>query len=53
MASKAAHSRQCPGPAERGSKDYKVESTPTLFGNGKMLKGGATIEKLEKLMARS
>ena len=36
---------------ERGSKDYKVESTPTLFVNGKMQKGGATIEELEKLMA--
>jgi protein-disulfide isomerase len=33
---------------ERGSKEYKVESTPTLFINGKMLKGGATIEELEK-----
>ena len=36
---------------ERGSKDYKVESTPTLFVNGKVQKGGATIEELEKLMA--
>ena len=36
---------------ERGSKDYKVESTPTLFVNGKMLKGGASIEDLEKLIA--
>jgi len=36
---------------ERGSKDYKVESTPTLFINGKMQKGGASIEELEKLMA--
>ena len=33
---------------ERGSKEFKVESTPTLFVNGKMLKGGATIEELEK-----
>jgi len=33
---------------ERGTKDYKVESTPTLFVNGKVLKGGATIEELEK-----
>jgi protein-disulfide isomerase len=33
---------------ERGTKEYKVESTPTLFVNGKMLKGGATIEELEK-----
>ena len=36
---------------ERGSKDYKVESTPTLFVNGKMQKGGATIEELDKLIA--
>jgi protein-disulfide isomerase len=28
-----------------------VESTPTLFVNGKMQKGGATIEELEKLIA--
>ena len=36
---------------ERGSKDYKVESTPTLFVNGKMIKGGVSIEELEKVMA--
>jgi protein-disulfide isomerase len=36
---------------ERGSKDYKVESTPTLFVNGKMQKGIASIEELEKVMA--
>jgi protein-disulfide isomerase len=36
---------------ERGSKDYKVESTPTLFVNGKVQKGGASLEDLEKLMA--
>ena len=36
---------------ERGSKDYKVESTPTLFVNGKMVKGGVSIEELEKVMA--
>jgi protein-disulfide isomerase len=35
---------------ERGSKDYKVESTPTLFINGKVQKGGATIEELDKLI---
>jgi protein-disulfide isomerase len=35
---------------ERGSKDYKVESTPTLFINGKAQKGGATMEQLEKLI---
>ena len=35
---------------ERGSKDYKVESTPTLFINGKMQKGGATIEQIDKLI---
>src|SRR5204863_2566688 len=33
---------------ERGSKEYKVESTPTLFVNGKMVKGGVSIEELEK-----
>jgi protein-disulfide isomerase len=36
---------------ERGSKDYKVESTPTLFINGKMQKGGVSIEELDKLLA--
>ena len=36
---------------ERGAKEYKVESTPTLFVNGKLQKGGATIEELEKLIA--
>jgi len=35
---------------ERGSKEFKVESTPTLFVNGKLQKGGATIEELEKLI---
>ena len=35
---------------ERGSKEYKVESTPTLFVNGKVQKGGATMEQLEKLI---
>ena len=35
---------------ERGSKDYKVESTPTLFVNGKVQKGGASIEELDKLI---
>jgi protein-disulfide isomerase len=35
---------------ERGSKEFKVESTPTLFVNGKMQKGGASIEELEKLI---
>jgi protein-disulfide isomerase len=36
---------------ERGSKDYKVESTPTLFVNGKVQKGGVSFEELEKLIA--
>ena len=35
---------------ERGTKDYKVESTPTLFINGKPQKGGATIEQIDKLL---
>ena len=35
---------------ERGSKEYKVESTPTLFINGKMQKGGVSMEELDKLM---
>jgi protein-disulfide isomerase len=36
---------------ERGSKEFKVESTPTLFVNGKMQKGGTSFEELEKLIA--
>jgi protein-disulfide isomerase len=36
---------------ERASKEFKVESTPTLFVNGKMQKGGVSPEELEKLMA--
>ena len=36
---------------ERGAKEYKVESTPTLFVNGKMVKGGVSIDELEKLLA--
>jgi len=36
---------------ERGAKEYKVESTPTLFVNGKMVKGGVSLEELEKVMA--
>ena len=35
---------------ERGSKEFKVESTPTLFVNGKPMKGGATIEELDKVI---
>jgi protein-disulfide isomerase len=35
---------------ERGSKEFKVESTPTLFVNGKLMKGGATIEELDKVI---
>jgi protein-disulfide isomerase len=35
---------------ERGSKQFKVESTPTLFVNGKMQRGGISLEELEKLM---
>jgi protein-disulfide isomerase len=35
---------------ERGSKEYKVESTPTLFVNGKMQKGVASIEDLDKII---
>ena len=35
---------------ERGSKEYEVDSTPTLFVNGKMQKGGATIEELDKII---
>jgi protein-disulfide isomerase len=36
---------------ERASKNFKVESTPTLFINGKMQKGGISIEELEKVIA--
>jgi len=35
---------------ERASKEYKVESTPTLFVNGKIIKGGAAIEELAKVI---
>jgi protein-disulfide isomerase len=35
---------------ERGSKEYKVESTPTLFVNGKMQRGEASIQTLEKVI---
>jgi protein-disulfide isomerase len=35
---------------ERASKEFKVESTPTLFVNGKMVRGGVSIEELEKQM---
>ena len=35
---------------ERGSKEYKVESTPTLFVNGKMIKGGVELNELAKLI---
>jgi protein-disulfide isomerase len=35
---------------ERGAKEYKVESTPTLFVNGKMQRGDVTIEALEKVI---
>jgi len=35
---------------ERGSKEYKVESTPTLFVNGKVVKGGVSIEELDKVI---
>jgi protein-disulfide isomerase len=33
---------------ERGSKEYKVESTPTIFINGKMQRGETTIDDLAK-----
>ena len=35
---------------ERANKQFKVESTPTLFVNGKMVRGGVSIEELEKAM---
>lgn len=35
---------------ERGSKDYKVESTPTIFINGKMQRGETSIEELAKVI---
>ena len=35
---------------ERGSKTFKVESTPTLFINGRMQRGSVSIEQLEKLI---
>jgi protein-disulfide isomerase len=35
---------------ERGSKEYKVESTPTIFVNGKMQRGETSIEELAKVI---
>ena len=35
---------------ERGTKEYKVESTPTIFINGKMQRGETTIEELAKVI---
>jgi protein-disulfide isomerase len=35
---------------ERGSKEFKVQSTPTLFINGKMQRGGVSIEELDKII---
>jgi len=35
---------------ERGSKDYKVESTPTIYINGKMQRGETSIEELAKVI---
>jgi len=35
---------------ERGSKDYKVESTPTIYINGKMQRGETSIEDLAKVI---
>jgi len=35
---------------ERASKEFKVESTPTLFINGKLQRGGVSIDDLEKLI---
>ena len=36
---------------ERGSKEFKVDSTPTFFVNGKMQRAAPTIEELEKQIA--
>lgn len=35
---------------EKASKDYKVSSTPTLFVNGKLLRGASHIRQIEELM---
>ncbi len=35
---------------ERASKEYKVESTPTLFINGKVQRGEISIQALDKVM---
>jgi len=35
---------------ERASKEYQVQSTPTLFVNGKMQRGETTIEELSKVI---
>jgi len=35
---------------ERATKEYKVESTPTLFVNGKVQRGEISIQELDKVM---
>jgi protein-disulfide isomerase len=35
---------------EKASKEYKVNSTPTLFVNGKLLRGASHIRQIEELM---
>jgi protein-disulfide isomerase len=35
---------------ERASKEYQVQSTPTLFVNGKMQRGETSIEELSKVI---
>ena len=36
---------------DRGSKDFKVRSTPSFFVNGKRIKGAATIQKFDELIS--
>jgi len=37
---------------EKASKEFKVNSTPTLFVNGKMLRGPSSLKQLEELMGK-
>jgi protein-disulfide isomerase len=36
---------------DRGNKDFGVRATPSFFVNGKRIKGAATIEKFDELIA--
>ncbi len=38
---------------DKASKDFKVNSTPTLFVNGKLLRGASDIKQIEELMGNA